>query len=108
MPKTTFRTCNGHYEFLVISFGLRNATATFISLMNGVFKPFLDSFVIVFIEDILVNSKSEEEHVAHLPIVLGVLVKPRLYTKNFKCEFWLISLAFLGHLVSEEGVMVDL
>ncbi|WMV08178.1 hypothetical protein MTR67_001563 [Solanum verrucosum] len=106
-PETAFRTRYGHYEFLVMSFGLTNALAAFMSLINEVFKPFLDSFVIVFIDDILVYSKSEEEHNDHLRIVLGVLGKQRLYAKFFKCEFWLNSVAFLGHLVSKEGVMVD-
>ncbi|KAH0655234.1 hypothetical protein KY285_030116 [Solanum tuberosum] len=107
VPKTAFRTRDGHYEFLVMSFGLTNALATFMSLMNGVFKPFLDSFMVVFIDDILVYSKSEEEHANHLCIVLGVLGKQRLYAKFSKCEFWLKSIAFLGHVVSKEGVMVD-
>ncbi|KAH0678812.1 hypothetical protein KY284_019897 [Solanum tuberosum] len=93
-----FRTRYGHYEFLVMSFGLTNAPATFMSLMNGVFKPFLISFVIVFIDDVLVYS--------NLRIVLGVLGKQRLYAKFSKCEFWLTSIAFLGHVVSNEGVMV--
>ncbi|WMV50946.1 hypothetical protein MTR67_044331 [Solanum verrucosum] len=79
----------------------------FMSLMNGVFKPFLDSFVIVFIDDILVYSKSEEEHANHLRTVLGVHGKQKLYAKFSKCEFWLKSVAFLGHVVSKEGVMVD-
>ena len=108
MPKTAFRTRYGHYEFLVMSFGLTNAPTTFMSLMNGVLKPFLDSFVIVFIDDILVYLKSEEEHANHLRIILGVLGKQRLYAKFSKCEFWLTSNAFLGHAVSKEGVMVDL
>ena len=83
VPKTVFRTRYGHYEFLVMSFGLTNAPAAFMSLMNGVFKPFLDSFFIVFIDDILVYLKSEEEHANHLHIVLGVLGKQRLYAKFF-------------------------
>ncbi|WMV26697.1 hypothetical protein MTR67_020082 [Solanum verrucosum] len=107
VPKTAFRTRYGHYEFLVMSFGLTNAPAAFMSLMNGVFKPFLDSFVIVFIDDILVYSKSEEEHANHLRIVLGVLREQKLYAKFSKYEFWLKSVAFLGHVVSKEGVMVD-
>ncbi|WMV38958.1 hypothetical protein MTR67_032343 [Solanum verrucosum] len=107
VPKMTFRTRYGHYEFLVMSFGLTNAPATFMSLMNGVFKPFLDSYVIVFIDDILVYSKSEEEHADYLHIVLGVLGKQMLYAKFSKCEFWLTSVVFLGHVVSKEGVLVD-
>ncbi|WMV14744.1 hypothetical protein MTR67_008129 [Solanum verrucosum] len=107
VPKTAFRTRYGHYEFLVMSFGLTNAPAAFMSLINWVFKLFLDSFVIVFIDDILVYSKSEEEHANHLRTVLGVLGKQRLYAKFSKCEFWLTSVAFLGHVVSKEGVIVD-
>lgn len=87
MPKTTFRTRYGHYEYLVMYFGLTNAPATFMSLMNGVFKSFLDSSVIVFIDDILFYSKSEGMHVNHLCIVLGFLRKQNLYAKSSKCEF---------------------
>ncbi|WMV30754.1 hypothetical protein MTR67_024139 [Solanum verrucosum] len=107
VPKTAFKTQYGHYDFLVMSFGLINAPVTFMSLMNGVFKPFLDSFVIVFIDDILVYSKNEEEHANHLRTVLGVLGKQKLYDKFLKCEFWLKSVAFLGHVVLKEGVMMD-
>ncbi|KAH0746089.1 hypothetical protein KY285_007746 [Solanum tuberosum] len=108
VPKTEFRTRYGHYEFLVMSFGLTNAPATFMSLMNGVFKLFLNYFVIVFIDDILVYSKSKEEHADHLRIFQGVLGKQKLYAKFSKCEYWLNSVAFLGHVVSKERVMVDL
>ncbi|WMV46238.1 hypothetical protein MTR67_039623 [Solanum verrucosum] len=107
VPNTTFRTLYEHYEFLVISFRLTNAPVTFMSLMNGVFRPLLDSFFIVFIDDILVYSKSEKEHADHLRIVLNVLAKQKLYAKFSKCEFWLTSVAFLGHVVSKEGIMVD-
>ena len=105
--KTAFRTRYGHYEFLVMSFGLTNAPAAFMDLMKRVFKPFLDRFVIVFIDDILVYSRSEEEHVEHLRIVLQTLREQQLYAKFSKCEFWLDSVAFLGHVVSREGIQVD-
>ena len=100
IPKTAFRTRYGHYEFLVMSFGLTNAPATFMEVMNGVFRPYLDSFVIVFIDDILVYSKTEEDHVRHLRIVLQRLREEKLYAKFSKCEFWLTSVTFLGHVVS--------
>ena len=89
VPKTAFRTRYGHYEFLVISFGLTNAPAAFMDLMNRVFRPFLDRFVIIFIDDILVYSKSEDEHAKHLRFVLQTLRDHRLYAKFSKCEFWL-------------------
>ena len=107
IPKTAFRTRYGHYEFLVMSFGLTNAPAAFMELMNGVFRPYLDSFVIVFIDDILVYSKTEEDHVRHLRIVLQRLREEKLYAKFSKCEFWLTSVTFLGHVVSKEGIRVD-
>ena len=107
VPKTAFRTRDGHYEFLVMSFGLTNAPAAFMDLMNRVFKPFLDRFVIVFIDDILVYSRSKEEHVEHLRIILQTLREHQLYAKFSKCEFWLDSVAFLGHVVSREGIQVD-
>ena len=106
VPKIAFRTRYGHYEFLVMSFGLTNAPAAFMSLMNWIFKPYLDLFVIVFIDDILVYSKSKKEHEEHLRIVLEMLREKKLYAKFSKCVFWLDSLSFLGHVVSKDGVMV--
>ena len=105
--KTAFRTRYGHYEFLVMPFGLTNAPAAFMDLMNRVFKNFLDQFVIVFIDDILVYSRSKEEHEEHLRIVLQTLRKNRLYAKFKKCEFWLEQVAFLGHVISKKGISVD-
>jgi len=87
----------------VMSFGLTNAPTTFMHLMNSVFQPYLDSFVIVFIDDILVYSRSQEEHAQHLRIVLQRLREEKFYAKFSKCEFWLSSVAFLGHVVSSEG-----
>ncbi|KAH0660902.1 hypothetical protein KY289_029650 [Solanum tuberosum] len=107
IPKTSFRTRYGHYEFLVMSFGLTNAPAAFMDLMTCVFRPYLDLFVIVFIDDILVYSRSRSEHEQHLRIVLQTLRDQRLYAKFSKCEFWLESVAFLGHVVSNEGIRVD-
>ncbi|WRX29424.1 Reverse transcriptase domain - like 10 [Theobroma cacao] len=107
ISKTVFRTRYGHYEFLVMSFGLTNAPAAFMDLMNRVFKPYLDKFVVVFIDDILIYSKSREEHEQHLKIVLQILREHQLYAKFSKCEFWLESVAFLRHVVSKDGKQVD-
>ncbi|KAA0040652.1 pol protein [Cucumis melo var. makuwa] len=107
IPKTAFRSRYGHYEFVVMSFGLTNAPAVFMDLMNRVFKDFLDSFVIVFIDDILIYSKTEAEHEEHLHQVLETLRADKLYAKFSKCEFWLRKVTFLGHVVSSEGVSVD-
>ncbi|KAH0644862.1 hypothetical protein KY284_032746 [Solanum tuberosum] len=107
IPKTDFRTQYGHYEFVVISFGLTNAPAAFMVLMNRVFRQYLDMFVIVFIDDILIYSRSENEHVDHLRIVLQVLKDQQLFAKFSKCEFWLRFVAFLGHIVSSKGIEVD-
>lgn len=95
------------FEFLVMSFGLTNAPTVFMDLMNRVFNPFLDVFMIVFIDDILVYSRSEEDHANHLCQVLQVLRDRQLYAKFSKCEFWLNSVTFLGHIVSHEGIRVD-
>ncbi|KAF5816405.1 putative nucleotidyltransferase, Ribonuclease H [Helianthus annuus] len=107
VPKTAFRTRYGHYEFLVMSFGLTNAPAAFMDLMNRVCKPMLDKSVIVFIDDILVYSKSEAEHANHLREVLETLRRERLYAKFSKCAFWLREVQFLGHVISADGVLVD-
>ncbi|GJT11472.1 putative reverse transcriptase domain-containing protein [Tanacetum coccineum] len=97
----------GHYEFQVMSFGLTNAPAVFMDLMNRVYNPYLDKFVIVFIDDILIYSKSKEEHSEHLKIILDLLKKEKLYAKFLKCDFWLESVQFLGHVISSEGVHID-
>ena len=107
VPKTASRTRYGHYEFLVMPFGLTNAPTTFMDLMNRVFQPYLDRFVIVFIDDILVYSGSSEEHSEHLRIVLQTLRERQLYAKLRKCQFWLDMVTFLGHVISVEGVSVD-
>ena len=107
IPKTAFRTCYGHYEFLVMPFGLTNAPAVFMDLMNRVFQPYLNGLVIVFIDDILVYLGSLEEHSEHLRIVLQTQRERQLYAKLSKCQFWLDRVAFLGHLISIEGVSVD-
>jgi len=107
MPKTAFRTRYRHYEFTVMPLGLTNAPAAFMDLMNRVFKPYLDKFVVVFIDDILIYSRTSDEHTHHLRVALDVLRKNELYTKFSKCEFWLEKVAFLGHVVSSEGASVD-
>ncbi|KAL0544441.1 hypothetical protein IC582_019556 [Cucumis melo] len=107
VPKTAFRSRYGHYEFIVMSFGLTNAPAVFMDLMNRVFREFLDTFVIVFIDDILIYSKTEAEHEEHIRMVLQTLRDNKLYAKFSKCEFWLKQVSFLGHVVSKDGVSVD-
>ena len=100
-PKTVFRTRYGHYEFLVMPFGLTNAPTVFMDLMNRVFRPYLDKFVIVFIDDILVYSSSNDDHEKHLRIVLQTMRDKQLYAKLSKCEFWKDKVAFLGHVISK-------
>ena len=107
VSKTTFRTRYGHYEFLVMPFGLTNAPAAFMDLMNRVFSPYLDKFVIIFIDDILVYSSSPEEHAEPFRTVLQILRERKLYAKFSKCQFWLDKVAFLGHVISAEGISVD-
>ena len=108
IPKTTFTTRYGLYEYLVMSFDLTNAPAHFMYLINSVFMPELDKFVVVFIDDILVYSKNKTEHAEQLRIVLTRLREHQLYAKFNKCDFWLKEVRFLGHVLSEEGVVVDL
>jgi hypothetical protein len=107
VPKIAFSTRYGLYEYLVMSFGLTNAPAYFMYLMNSVFMPELDKFIMVFIDDILIYSKTEEDHADHLHIVLQRLRDHRLYAKFSKCEFWFDSVRFLAHTISNEGISVD-
>jgi hypothetical protein len=107
IPKTAFSTRYGLYEFLVMSFSLTNAPAYFMYLMNLVFMNELDKFVVVFIDDILIYSKNEAEHVKHLRIVLQRLRDHKLYAKFSKCEFWLDSVKFLGRTISKDGISMD-
>nr|GEV22401.1 Ty3-gypsy retrotransposon protein [Tanacetum cinerariifolium] len=107
VSKTAFRTRYGHYKFLAMPFGLTNALAVFMDLMNRVFHEYLDRFVIVFIDDILVYSKMREEHEDHLCIVLEILRQKKLYAKFSKCDLWLGQVAFLGHIVSADGITMD-
>ncbi|GJX85896.1 putative reverse transcriptase domain-containing protein, partial [Tanacetum coccineum] len=105
--KTAFRTRYGHYEFQVMPFGLTNAPAVFMDLVNHLCKPFLDKFVIVFIDDILIYSKNKKEHEEHLKAVLELLKKEKLYAKFSKCEFWIPKVQFLGHVIDSYGIHVD-
>ncbi|GJX76197.1 putative reverse transcriptase domain-containing protein [Tanacetum coccineum] len=107
IPKTAFRTRYVHYEFQVMPFGLTNASAVFMDLMNRVCKPYLDKFVIVFIDDILIYSCNEEEHANHLRIILELLRKEKLYAKFSKCDFWIRMVQFLGHLIDSQGLHVN-
>jgi hypothetical protein len=107
IPKTAFITQYGLYEYTVISFGLTNAPAYFMYLMNKVFMEYLDKFVVVFIDDILIFLKNEEEHGKHLCLVLQKLRENQLYAKLNKCEFWLKEVSFLGHIISEGGISID-
>lgn len=103
MPKTAFRTRYGHYQFLMMPFELTNSPAALMNMMNRIFKPYLDQFVIVFIDE---YSKSTEKHENHLRTVSQTLMKEKLFAKLSKCAFWLDSITFLGHVISKEGVTI--
>lgn len=107
IPKTAFGTRYGHYEFVVMPFRLTNAPTAFMDLMHRIFKPFLDQFVVIFFDDILVYSKSKNDHEEHLRIVLQKLREHKLYAKFNKCEFWLSKVSFFGHVISHQDINVD-
>ena len=107
IPKTVFSTRYGLYEYLVMSFGLTNAPAYFMYMMNTVFMLELDKFMVMFIDDILIYSENKEDHVEHLRVVLTRLKEHKLYAKFSKCEFWLRKVPFLGHVLLENGISVD-
>jgi hypothetical protein len=107
IPKTAFHTRYGLYEYTMMSFGLTNAPTYFMYLMNKIFMENLDKFVVVFIDDILIFSKTEEEHEKHLRMVLEKLSSNQLYAKFSKCEFWLTEVAFLRHVISAGEISVD-
>lgn len=106
VPKTTFRTWYGHYKFLVMPFGPTNAPTTFMDIMNQVFQSYLNQFVVIFIDEILIYSKFREDHDEHLTVVLQILRQKQLYAKLSKCEFWIHKVMFLGQMVSTKGVCV--
>jgi hypothetical protein len=107
ISKTAFHTRYGLYEYTVMSFGLTNAPAYFMYLMNKVFMEYLDKFVVFFIDDILIFSKTEEEHEKHLRMILEKLRSNKLYARFSMCEFWLTEVAFLGHVISPGGISID-
>jgi hypothetical protein len=107
IPKTAFVLMYGLYEYMVMSFGLTNALSYFMYLINKVFIEYLDKFIVVFIDDILVYSRSEEEYEERLCLALQKLREHRLYAKLSKCEFWMKQVAFLRHVISKEGISVD-
>jgi len=107
VQKTAFRSRYGHYEYVVMPFGVTNAPTIFMDYMNRIFQPYLDQFVVVFIDDILIYSENKEEHADHLRVVLEVLREHKLYGKLSKCEFWLDEVHFFGHVISAQGISVD-
>lgn len=108
VPKIAFITLYGHYRFLVLLFGLTNAPTLFMDMMNHVFQPYIDKFVVVFIDDILFNSRSCTEYEWHLRRVLQILKNHQLYAKKSKCDFWFKEITFLGHVIYLEGIFIDL
>jgi len=107
MQKTTFRTRYRHYDYTVMPFSVTNAPGVFMEYMNRIFHAYLDRFMVVFIDDILIYSKTEEEHAEHLKFILPVLKEKKLFAKLSKCEFWLKEVSFLGHVISGKGIAVD-
>jgi len=105
VQKTAFRSRYGHYEYVVMPFGVTNAPALFMDYMNRIFRPFLDKFVVVIIDDILIYSRTREEHARHLRTVLSILREKQLYAKLSKCEFWMTTIQFLGHMISAQGYL---
>jgi hypothetical protein len=108
IEKTAFSTRYGHFEFIIMSFGLTNAPTAFMEAMNRMLHDFLDDFVVVFLNNILIYSKTKEEHERHLRLVLDALRKNQFYGKLKKCVFWLSEVAFLGHVINQHGIAVDL
>ena len=107
VQNTAFRSRYGHYEYVVMPFGVTNTPVVFMDYMNQIFRPYLDKFVVVLIDDILIYSQNKEEHTDYLRIVLEVLREHQLYDKLSKCEFWLEEVQFLGHVISSQGIAVD-
>ena len=107
MPKTAVRTRYGHYVFLVMPFGVTNAPAVFMDYMNRIFHEYLDQFVVIFIDDLLIYSRTPQEHGEHLRIGISVLQEKQLFAKLSKYEFWMLEVKFLGHVISLGGVAVD-
>jgi len=107
VQKMAFRSRYGHYKYVVMPFGVTNALTVFMDYMNKIFRPILDKFVVVFINDIVIYSKTQDEHIEHLRLVLGILSEKQLYAKLSKCEFWMDEVQFLGHVISAQGISVD-